>query len=463
MYVEDLNMSYKGFNGGYYSVSNYLCTECGSKMSIANKLALFSGGSGTKLEPFKISNATDFGMFRELSNEYEQFTYRISEGYTITAPDMYFELTADIDISGIESINSFMGHLDGKGHKLIKNNLSNESTQTEVFVSVYGHSSFSNIEFQSHNVVLTAFFGWNNEIALPNTDSDGSISFDNVNIVKGSYLEDGTNLGYYLSSSNGKTVSFNNCTNNGDTLTSAYGSAFMGGYGIKSHITFNSCVLTGSVKGINAGMLVGNANRMAENTYVVTNCINKGTIYGAQTAGLFSSMNLSQQIVKDNAALYDGVVGKIVNEGTGSYGVAGITFTSKDNVDKTIAISSTSDLSKVAKYVLDVKFYSWFRNNTNGSQGTFLKTIYTETFEGASLDLATILPIRAMVKDYSSDYNVNEGSIYNDNGVSYYVYKSYTENNIEYSFSNSAVTEIKPIMTFTAYDASGNMLGSKNL
>jgi hypothetical protein len=103
----------------------------------------FAGGTGVESDPYQISTAAQLDAVR---------------GYT--SAGIYFELIADIDLSGYGTgagwapINSFYGNLDGNGFKIMNLTINRPTTHYEVglFKSIESGGTISNIILQNMNV-----------------------------------------------------------------------------------------------------------------------------------------------------------------------------------------------------------------------------------------------------------------------------------------------------------------------
>ncbi len=213
----------------------------------------FAGGKGKQADPYLIANAEHFKNI-VLKGDDEVYTY--------------YELIADIDLSGLdvteeaylnkialghykyptESLYSFNGSLEGNGHKLMN---FRATTDLGIFGTIYD-GDFSNIVIDGFNTVgyRVGAFG----TGPYSFDGTASASFTNVTINENCLLGFG---GYIFQAKGVEEVRFTNCVMNG----SVYGD------------------------GNNVGGFIGDTQ--AEATYF-TNCTMNGTVIGLGQVGTFA-------------------------------------------------------------------------------------------------------------------------------------------------------------------------------
>ena len=261
----------------------------------------FAGGYGTKNEPYKINNKTQFLNISELVSENP-------EAYN------YFILTNDIDISYDDELDMFAGELDGDGHSI---NVTGPITYTNNQVPVENQTirafagSARFYDFEYHTIGTKLF-------ALGDITTQGgktvipeSISFENVDAYGD--LVASNNIAPYLVYIQATEVSFTNCTNYASMTGGAknYCSPFAGyvvGYKDKitapdlKRLTYTNCVNKGNFSMESVSFVIANggndgnyvrfwstSDNPDENKIVLTinGCRNDGQMIGTLNANWF--------------------------------------------------------------------------------------------------------------------------------------------------------------------------------
>ena len=185
---------------------------------------LFSGGVGSKDDPFQISNTTDFEYLRERIS---------SEDDNASQEDIYFILTNDITITGgLLASKEFNGHFDGNNHSITLN-----------------------LETSKKNI---AIFGINNG-TIENLISKGSIK-------GGSYLA-------------GIALTNNGLIKNCDNQIEISGASRVGGIAVTNYGTIKDCINNAIVSGSSQyiGGIAG-VNGDSSKIGIIDGCHNKGNV-----------------------------------------------------------------------------------------------------------------------------------------------------------------------------------------
>lgn len=219
----------------------------------------FANGSGTENDPYEIANAADLAKLSLYS--------KIG-----TFADIYFELTADITLTGNnnhEAIGTwakgFGGHFNGNGHTISGLHISTIGDGQGLFGVIQGGAVIENFALVNSYIASTSAGTSGAVVGQSNRRSERDITIQNIYtdaVVSCNGNEVGGIIGN-ISDSNGfysaGTVTISNCVFNG-----------------KIESTGNYC-----------GGIVGNARSVTVN---LTNCANYGTITtgGQYVAGLLA-------------------------------------------------------------------------------------------------------------------------------------------------------------------------------
>ena len=264
-----------------FAIYNDDLTTYGDVLSFRTKQ---NDTNGTEDNPLTIESAEEWAQFGEamyLSENQATATYKEFEVYN-SGEDVYFELTADIDISVYNAyINFFRGYLKGGGNTIQSNN--------PIFKTIE-NGSVDNL-----NIIITESIALTeHEVYIPygvvcTTANSATISNCTVSgatadvLINASYLGD---LAVIAAQSNNSTIT--NCVNN-------------------LPITNDRTCAVGIVATVNGGS--------------VTGCINNATMNGNNASGIAGNVS--------GATLYSNLnAGKII----GRYGASGIVSGVGNNV-----------------------------------------------------------------------------------------------------------------------------------
>ena len=200
----------------------------------------FAGGLGTAESPYQISSAEELAYLSNLANQGNTMTHK------------YYELTADIDLSGkywtpiIGNLNlsngsgsGFVGSFDGKGYVI----------------------SGMTVDVKSSQIAIAGFFGYMAGA------TDETLKISNLGVI------------------------------NSEVSASSSYSALAGGLvGVSSSLTIENCYNTGSVSasgyGPSAGGLVGSSS---SSSLTITNSYNTGSVSANSTSSSASAGGLVGQ------------------------------------------------------------------------------------------------------------------------------------------------------------------------
>ena len=137
----------------------------------------FSGGTGTINNPYIISNASQFGYFKELLESEEAISY-LDKHYVLTSSFNY----GNYDMS-INNNLPFSGSIDGRGHTItnitITNNLFNS-----IDGSIIKNISLNNINYTLTNETGGVISNSANEASFNLVLVDGDVSIDETTTTK---------------------------------------------------------------------------------------------------------------------------------------------------------------------------------------------------------------------------------------------------------------------------------------
>ena len=231
----------------------------------------------------------------------------------------YYELTNDIDLSGIEWLgNKFNGVFDGKGYSIenmsFVGTVKNTSASLGLFSEGYGVIQNLNIkeatviaeitsdDGSNYNAICGAILGYSEFMILDNCTVDEYSILTVKNNVGGAYVGGLMGSGYAIitNCSNGASISatgsdvwagglignghvtFTNCTNSGDvTATVTNNCGYVGGLtGQNWNGTFTNCANSGNITATGADNIleVGGLTGSVSVIVTFTNCTNSGDV-----------------------------------------------------------------------------------------------------------------------------------------------------------------------------------------
>lgn len=227
-------------------------------------IIMFSGGSGTKLDPFLISNMTDF------NNIQWYMSY-------------YFKQIADLTLGIFEPIGlrwtnyySFSGTYDGDNHIIQDGTISYSSSDR---IGIFSHVSgtIKNIQLKNINVIGNKYtgilIGYSSGCYIENVHTDNECSIIGCSDYTGGIISN------ISSSSTGLTI--NACSNK----ATVKGTQYIGGIvGFIIYPVITNCYNEGEIycTGTHAGGIFGYSNSYG---YTLQYCYNIGNISGVDYCG----------------------------------------------------------------------------------------------------------------------------------------------------------------------------------
>ena len=282
-YPADDRITVSGFStataGTYTATVSYDAYALEFTYSVYSDTAEFAGGTGSAQEPYLIASATQFqNMLKKTNAKY------------------YYKLIADIDFSGVtikqpayDSSNPetyFSAVIDGNGYSLLnvddvtKADGSKVSKMNEVF-GIVGDFTLKNItvnfastgHYSATGLVTSGIPG--SEVLFENVKTTGFIDATN---------SANTSIGVFVmqSSRHGAgSVTFKNCVNETNILNSTMNS-FVSGFTTTQRedgtIYFDNCINKGTIEGANSAVAGFVTFTKAPTGLTFVDCKNEGTI-----------------------------------------------------------------------------------------------------------------------------------------------------------------------------------------
>lgn len=265
----------------------FAVTTLGAQTPWGGTAVIWEKGAGTELDPYQIESGEHLAYLAT----------SINDG-TSTYADVYFELTANIDLSllswtpiGSSKANSFKGIFDGNGMEIDK-------LSTDVAVSKMGLFCYN------YGVIKNLGIGANSEIKGAGTVA--AIVVFNEGTILNCY-----NSGTITSTQNAAAgiAAYNGYAGNDPNITpkiiGCYNTGTINGVGTIGGISSNSydpknivsnCYNIGNMNGPEGGSVAG---IMSAGASIVRNCYNKGAIVGMTTVGGIVGKNINN----DNAII----------------------------------------------------------------------------------------------------------------------------------------------------------------
>ena len=287
-------------------------------------------GLGTEESPFMLYDQEDLELVGLLS---EIAVNTVNADVLLANP--YYTIANDIAVdSSFEGFTYINGKFAGaEGDTKVKLNLS--ATKSDLAVEGFGDLSFSNLEFVSGGGMMVVYVNYYTSLRAYGTD----VLFSNVTTSgqAGDKSLLGSNQSAFVSQVFYSNFTMEDCVN-GANVYGRYASAFIGGYAQNSTVAFRNCTNTGTINAQHAAMMIGNDffnSKIQEymyntNTYMVENCVNKGTITGTQRASLYIGTGGARYDETENAK-------KLTNGESGSTQTTGITGSVTVSEDGTIS------------------------------------------------------------------------------------------------------------------------------
>lgn len=193
----------------------------------------------------------------------------------------YYELTKDIDLSGIEwQGNTFCGVLNGNGHS-IKNmsfvgTITNRSASLGLFTESTG--VIHNLHFENAKYIVkqesTDNMDYNIEFGCITARALNALVIDHCSVDQNSFIHiDGNCIGGLVGEASKSVIS--NCTNNATVTGNDFVGGIAGNFGGGLFDTIINCVNNGTITGNN---YVGGITSHISGGATITNCMNNGAI-----------------------------------------------------------------------------------------------------------------------------------------------------------------------------------------
>ena len=330
-------------------------TESGTtKPSASEKMPTYSGGSGTKDDPWKISSVADLQLLANTINDRKAAGFDADaaaggKGVAGNYYGYYFKQTADLDLSGIKNWDPigysggcyFAGHYDGDGHS-IKNAISTGKVDPDGFATagIFGWVAFGsvkNLHVKNANFLAIGQNNYSYVGGIAGVCYGSSIK--NCSVVNSSLESKRNNnnncAGSIVGYSTGGT--FEKCAaENNQVKTMAYGGGFVGevdddpDYRV-GNSTFTNCYgancsvssKTDDVQGVS--LVGGFVGEMTNSALTVNNCYvyramlsTEGTaVPGIKATGVFAGHLWGGSSIVDTNCFF-GACGTTENAGTAS-------------------------------------------------------------------------------------------------------------------------------------------------
>lgn len=347
--AEDSSLGADGAIDGAKIVFKY---NDGLEIAIPVAYSSLLAGSGTKADPYTVGTADEFAIMMQNGEN----------------SGVYYKLTADIDLSGVKSAESFGGILDGTNH---------------VIYDFSGSSLFDEISGTVKNLGVVGF----------DIDSDSSLTLGALaGTLNGAFIENCAVVADVNASGRvqdagiiaGRAVNgtkIENCITSGRVLGSKVIAA--GGLvGEAYNVQVNNCVSTAFVNvGGYAGGLVGDAEYSTVSNSVFGNMVTSSEKKAGNIAGRFADTSKAENV------LFDGRTSR--NQ-----------VTAADGSESGMKSSSTKDLSAAA--------LSGFVTTDGYAIPASLKS------SESSAKFATAVEFAAMTIKYVSGMNIGTALNYTD-------------------------------------------------
>lgn len=260
----------------------------------------FSGGLGTEEAPYLIGTEKDWNAIADNKGE-----------------NVYFKQIADLSVS--KPVSSFVGTYDGGNHKLTTTAVDAVSNTSYLFYEISGHATFQNIHVTMTNtgISLLDFADWatNYGADFKSITFTGPSEFIQVNTNDFGFV---VSNALYTSETGGKVAyNFENITVNVNLQNLGTCTGVILGYSpyfnAPGTVNYKNCVNNGSVIGAQyAGFLSGNPSwggvsaLVANTTITAVECVNNGSITGMTMASVLpinSSDKYSNLVVSGTGSI----------------------------------------------------------------------------------------------------------------------------------------------------------------
>lgn len=284
----------------YYDVTTGYVTFGTTHFSPFTAVYKFSGGLGTEEAPYLIGTEKDWNAIADNKGE-----------------NVYFKQIADLSVS--KPVSSFVGTYDGGNHKLTTKAVDAVSNTSYLFYEISGHATFQNIHVTMTNtgISLLDFADWatNYGADFKSITFTGPSEFIQVNTNDFGFV---VSNALYTSETGGKVAyNFENITVNVNLQNLGTCTGVILGYSpyfnAPGTVNYKNCVNNGSVIGAQyAGFLSGNPSwggvpKLVDNTTITAvECVNNGSITGMTMASVLpinSSDKYSNLVVSGTGSI----------------------------------------------------------------------------------------------------------------------------------------------------------------
>ncbi len=412
----------------------------------------FSGGAGTKTNPYVITSEEEFAKISSLAEEMEEGAY------------YYFSVDSDLDYSTGDAnphILKFRGEIDFNGHTLGGLSFArlaelNGGTANNLIEECYG-GAIRNLDYQPVGQCNLVF------IFEPNNEENKELLLENITAGKDTEprFDVGVNGGSFACEVFGPAkLVMRNCTNycDIDVIGSGYAGIFLSGYGLYSaELVFENCDNYGTIYAKNYGFLIGNDNGINNQGYssiTATNCDNHGEIYATQSCGFVGWDDEKYTSVYTGSNNTTGTIKKLDS-------VSAQTSLSKDNV---ITVSGL-DSGKYTSYEIVAYGYGDLKS-TDGGGGTLRIVVSSGRIE--ITDSSTFKKLNFIDKAHAGNVFADDAygnEIATVDGVEYYSIDLDSLGTALYDVEFKAPDYTLSELTYSlnVYDQEGNLAGSKTL
>lgn len=400
---------YDGFAGQW----DFTLRNSNTSFEVGGSNSVYKFGDGSDAAPYLINNLESFGaMYEKMQSFYSNYSAagvsdEMKGVYIERARELNYKMIADVDFSGYDSLDDekkasywFIGNLDAT--KSSTENYALRGLDPKFFSKSYGMMF---MEMRDAKVTNLDIYLGEKMVSFAYVARGTWIEFNNVNI----YNEDGVtstfvssddnNESAYVAHTMAKDSGFVSCTNYANyTSEAAYFGIFLGGYSKdeahNSTLTFNNCVNYGDVLSSDSvGMLTGNPayrcfpDDYSNNLYFYS-CVNYGNITARGVGGFVgfagSGVNATMKAELDQ---------KVTN-GTTSEGKSG-SMNIMPTLNATLATSKAG--TNAGKFVLTAKSGNTF------DAGRYVLTVVA--FAQNSEDNSTVRVNYSFTKDLTSSAN----------------------------------------------------------
>ena len=207
----------------------------------------------------------------------------------------YYELTCDIDLSGIEwRGGAFCGVFDGKGYSIKNMSFVGTVDKSENFgLFTYGSGFIQNLNIEEATIIVESDNTVMCGLIVARADNCMYLSINNCHVDENSVVsvkgDAGGMVGYVDQSEYG--LSITNCINNGN-ISGVCAGGMVGYVGYSDYseygLSITNCINNGNISGDDAGGIVGYVD-CSEYGFSITNCINNGNISGNHAGGMVAA------------------------------------------------------------------------------------------------------------------------------------------------------------------------------